>query len=338
MNKVESSKATASKSLPQCRTSFFDQVAAVLKDEAAAIFYLSSHVPPAAYDLALAMAGCRGTIIFSGIGKSGHVARKVAATFCSLGRSALFLDPVSAVHGDLGVVQPHDMVIAFSKSGSTRELEPFFVALAQCPVTVALVSCSAGRLASLCNLSVVLPFEREACPLGLAPTSSSTLMLAFGDALAVALSQDAGFTADDFGRLHPSGMLGDALHRRVSEFMYGCDELALLAPQDSFEHVAQVMSEKTFGSALVMSSDKKLVGIVTDGDVRRACLLGPDVFTMSASDIMTCSPRRIARDAKAADALLCMQEHSITSLVVEHEGVLCGLVHIHDIVRAGITF
>lgn len=312
-------------------------LASVIRAEAEALLQLSFSLPAEAYRLVAAILAAKGKVVFSGIGKSGLVARKLVATFSSLGIASFFLHPTEAVHGDLGAVQPGDLFVALSKSGTGWELEYMLPVLQSQMIQTVLICCQRGALADRADLAVVLPLEKEACTFGLAPTSSSTLMMAFGDALAVVVSSMRSFTKQAFARNHPAGALGKKLLFTVRAFMLSGQALPLLAPDTPFRDLLVTITAKKCGVGIVVDEQQTLLGIVTDGDLRRACEMGPLVFTTTAGAIATARPKTIGADALAYVALQTMEEFNITTLVVvEHERVV-GLLHIHDLVKAGIT-
>ncbi|MCK4517183.1 KpsF/GutQ family sugar-phosphate isomerase [Candidatus Babeliales bacterium] len=308
----------------------------VLEHEAQSIFHAAQRLPDQAVTLVDYILQTSGRIVFSGMGKSGLIAKKLVATFSSTGTPALFLHPSEALHGDLGMVRSNDLFIALSKSGTGVEFEQIFSVLKMSGNKTALICCRNGALASLVDLVVKLEFDREACPLNLAPTSSSTLMLAFGDALAVVVSKQIGFEKKDFARAHPAGALGKQLLSTVKSFMYQDDDLPLVAHSASFQEVIGVATSKKLGVAIVVDDNQSLLGIVTDGDLRRACELGPSLFEKQAEDIMTKSPRTIESGAKAYRALEIMEQFNITALVVAEKNRVVGIVHLHDLIKAGI--
>jgi len=270
------------------------------------------------------------------MGKSGHVGRKLVATFSSIGTSAFFLHPSEALHGDLGMVQENDYFIALSKSATNKELEQVIAILRQQGNKTALICCQKGVLTTKVDLTVLLPFEREACGLNLAPTTSSTMMIAFGDAIAISVSKAKGFATIDFARTHPAGALGKKLIWQVKSFMYEHHELPLVKPESSFSEVLIQISSKKLGTAIVVDDNDQLLGIITDGDLRRACQAGPVLFDKKAADIMSATPKRITEDEKAFKALQTMEQFTITSLVVTRGQSVVGLVHLHDLIKAGI--
>lgn len=308
----------------------------VLQREAEAIRHVADNLPQESETLVESILAASGRIVFSGMGKSGHIARKLVATFSSMGIPALFLHPSEALHGDLGMVHKGDFFIALSKSGTGRELEQVIGVLRMQGNKTALICCRKGALATVVDLVVHLPFKREACELNLAPTSSSTLMIAFGDAVAVAVSKAQGFKENDFARTHPAGALGKRLLCKVKSFMYEKDELPFVLPNTSFQDVIIEATSKKLGVAIVADADKKLKGIITDGDLRRACELGPALFEKNAQDIMSKNPKVIGADENAYHALEVMETLNITSLIVVKDSIVVGLIHIHDLVKAGL--
>ena len=336
-------------------TTIKQELAYVLLQEAASLQTLSNNLPEQVDTLihkimATTITTTTGKIIFSGNGKSGLVARKIAATFSGLGIPATFLHPTDALHGDLGMVQPNDLFIVLSKSGSVQELEPVFSFLRNQQNSIVLICCALGISSNKVDLTIQLPLEKEACALNLAPTSSSTLMMAFGDALAIVISKLKGFNKHNFARLHPSGTLGKKLLFTVKDLMTTGNALPLVEPTTPFKDLLFTISSKKLGVAIVVDKQTKLLGIVTDGDLRRACNKGPEVFNKTATDIMTHNPKNIGPTMLALDALAFMEEHKpeITTLVVtETKNVaepeikteaktVIGLLHIHDIIKAGL--
>lgn len=318
------------------RAIIFEDILTVLERESKSLTNLVKNIPNTAPILVEKILSTPGRVVFSGMGKSGHICRKLAATFSSMGRPALFLHPSEALHGDLGMVDSNDFFIALSKSGTGKELEQVVQGLGSQGNSTALICCRPGELASNVDLVVTLPFEREACEMNLAPTSSSTLMIAFGDAVAVAVSKAIGFEQKDFARTHPAGALGKKLLCTVDSFMYKKNELPFVDSDTSFQDVLVTTTSKKLGLAIVVDSSNKLLGVITDGDLRRACELGPELFKKCAKDIMTSNPKTIAVGEKAYTALQVMEEFNITSLVVHDVNSVVGVVHIHDLVKAGI--
>lgn len=278
----------------------------------------------------------RGRVIVTGIGKSGHVGRKIAATLASTGTPAYFVHPAEAGHGDLGMIAPDDVVLALSWSGAVAELAPVIAYAARFGVTlVAMTSGVDSMLARAADIVLELPRAAEACPNGLAPTTSTTMQLALGDALAVALLAVRGFSARDFGIFHPGGRLG-AGFKLVRDLMHAGAELPMVTLGTSVIEAIPLMTEKRFGCALVVDAHGRLAGIVTDGDLRRALAGG---LTGGAVDaIMTRDPRTAPPDMLAAEALAAMQgPRPITVLAVVDDGTPVGLLHMHDLIKAGVA-
>jgi len=316
----------------------------VVRIEAEALRRLADRIHgPMAADLSRALElilGCAGRVVVTGMGKSGLIGRKLAATFASTGTPALYLHPAEALHGDLGMVIRGDLVLALSASGETSEILELLPTIKR--LGVGLISFTgdclhptnghpASSLAQAADVALDCSIHKEACPLGLAPTASSTTMLALGDALAVALSERRGFRAEDFADLHPGGKLGKRL-ARVAQLMHTGEAIPRVAPATPMIEVIFEMSRKGLGVTAVTEGDT-LVGIVSDGDLRR--LLehrGKDALDLTAGECMTINPRRISPDAFAAQALDLMEQKKITSLMVVTDGNrLQGVVHLHDL-------
>jgi arabinose-5-phosphate isomerase len=277
----------------------------------------------------------KGRVIVAGIGKSGHVARKIAATLASTGTPAYFVHAAEASHGDLGMIAPDDVVLALSWSGETAELGALIDYTARFGVTLVAVTADVqSSLARAADLVLLLPRVGEACPNGLAPTTSSTTQLVLGDALAVALLEARGFSARDFRVFHPGGRLGAQL-RLVRDLMHAGDALPLAPSGTTIEAAIAIMSQKGFGCVAVVDHDGRLTGIVTDGDVRRA--FGRQLTSGPVERIMTKTPRTIAPDALAADAVAAMNTGRITVLIVVEQERVVGLLHMHDLLRAAVV-
>jgi arabinose-5-phosphate isomerase len=286
----------------------------------------------AAVDLLFAS---RGRIICTGMGKSGHVARKIAATLASTGSPAAFVHPAEASHGDLGMVAAGDVVLALSKSGEARELADI-VAYAKrfgLPL-LAMTQAADSALGRAADILLLMPEAAEATPELNAPTTSTTLQMALGDALAVALLERRGFTAGDFGVLHPGGKLG-AMLRTVSDLMHGKDSVPLVQPATPMRDALLVITEKRFGCVGVLAEDGTLAGIITDGDLRRHI---DGLFDHTAGEVMTAAPKTAPPHMLAAEALKRMTETAPASTVlfVVEQGRPVGILHIHDLVRAGV--
>ena len=314
-----------------------DQEAArrVLKAERMALDELAANLDSsftAALDL---LSNVTGRIVITGMGKSGHVARKFAATLASTGSPAQFVHPGEASHGDLGMITSNDAIVALSNSGSTEELNDIiaFTRLQAIPL-IAMTAKRGSALAEAADVALLLPDLPEACPMGLAPTTSTTLMVALGDAVAVALLERKGFTSSDFQVLHPGGSLGRRL-LRVSDLMHREQELPLCQRDTPMSEAVITISAKTFGCVGVLDADGKLVGVVTDGDLRRH--MSPSLLQQTAGQVMTADPKTIRPQALAAEALGNMNRLSITSLFVLEDAKPVGIVRMHDCLAAGVV-
>jgi arabinose-5-phosphate isomerase len=271
-------------------------------------------------------------VIVSGMGKSGHVGSKIAATLASTGTPSFFVHAAEASHGDLGMIAPGDAVLALSNSGETPELADLVSYTRRFGIPlVAITSRGKSTLAEAADVVLLLPDVGEACPLGLAPTTSTTLMIALGDALAVALLERRGFTADDFKVFHPGGKLGRKLFK-VDDLMHTGAELPLVKPDAPMSDVVPFMTSKTFGVAGVVGEDGRLIGIVTDGDLRRHI---NGLFGMTAVEVMTKAPKSVGPGMLAAEALGRMNEWKITCIFICDAGKPVGILRMHDILRAG---
>jgi arabinose-5-phosphate isomerase len=301
------------------------------------------------------MFGCRGRVVVTGMGKSGLIARKIAATLSSTGSPALYLHPVEALHGDLGMIVRGDVVLALSASGETEEILQLMATIKRLQVPLIAMTCEdiaevradksiratrASTLASAAEVALDCSISKEACSLGLAPTASTTTMLALGDALAVALSEKRGFKAEDFANLHPGGKLGKRL-ARVESLMHSGDAVPRVTPQTKMPDVIYEMSRKKLGMTTVVEGDRllgeRLLGVISDGDLRRLLeQRGKDTLDLTAQDCMTRTPKTIGPQEFAATALARMEEMKITSLVVvdrvaDNDQRLRGIVHLHDL-------
>jgi arabinose-5-phosphate isomerase len=304
--------------------------------EAAALAELAGALGPSFAAAAEAMLAARGRVIVSGMGKSGHVARKIAATLASTGTPALFVHPAEASHGDLGMITGDDVVLLLSNSGETPELADLIAYTRRFRIPLIGV---AGRAESTLirqsDIGLVLPPAPEACSVGLAPTTSTTMTLALGDALAVALMEHRAFTPEDFRGLHPGGRLGARL-ATVGDLMHGGDEMPLTTPATPMSEALIEMSRKGFGVVGVVDADRRLVGIITDGDLRRHMA---GLLERRAEAVMTRAPRTIATTALASEALGLMNERKITTLFAtspEAPERPAGILHVHDCLRAGV--
>ncbi len=278
-----------------------------------------------------------GRVIVSGMGKSGHVARKISATMASTGTPSMYVHPAEASHGDLGMITPHDAILALSNSGETPELTDVVQYSRRFAIPlVAMTSRADSALAQAADIALILPKVDEACPMGLAPTTSTTLMLGLGDALAVALLERKGFSSADFQVFHPGGKLGRKL-LKVADLMHSGEELPLVAANMPMGQVLLVMTNKSFGCVGVLDQGgSSLAGVITDGDLRRH--MEPGLFGRTAAEVMTAAPKTTRPGALAAEALHVMNARAITSLfVVGDERRPVGIIHMHDCLRAGIA-
>jgi len=284
---------------------------------------------------------CRGKVIVTGIGKSGLVSQKIASTFACSGTPAFFLHPAEGSHGDIGMIAREDVVIAVSNSGETEELLKLLPIIKRFGLKlIAMTGNRESELARNGDVMLDIGVEKEACSLGLVPTASTAATMAMGDALAITILEKRGFCEDDFALLHPGGALGKKLLLRVSDIMHAQDQVPMVFQEDSMKMVLLEMTSKRLGATGVCNTDKDLIGIVTDGDLRRALEKGIDILKTSAQDIMTPAPKTISRDALAAEALRRMELHSITSLFVSESESPCsvdGIIHLHDILREGVV-
>ncbi|SRR5579871_625589 len=281
---------------------------------------------------------CRGRVVVSGMGKSGHIAGKVAATLASTGTPAFFLHPAEAGHGDLGMITREDLLLALSNSGETAELLTLVPVLKRMGVPlVALTGNPASSLARAADVHVDVSVPAEACPLNLAPTASTTASLAMGDALAVALLRLRGFTEEDFARSHPGGSLGRRLLLHVADVMHTGAEIPRVGPESTVSEGLLEMSRKGLGITAVAGSDGVLLGVFTDGDLRRALDRRVDVHVTRMREVMTADGRTIGPRELAAEAVLLMERHRITALlVIDTDRRIVGALNVHDLLRAGV--
>jgi arabinose-5-phosphate isomerase len=277
----------------------------------------------------------RGRVIVSGIGKSGHVGQKIAATFASTGTPAFFVHPSEASHGDLGMIAAEDVILALSWSGETVELKNIITYSRRFSVPMISITSNAGSaLGQQSDVVLELPRTKEACPHGLAPTTSTTMQLALGDCLAVALLESKGFTALDFKTFHPGGSLGASL-KYVADLMHKQDRLPLASQSLPMAEALVIMTEKSFGCLGILDGKGRLVGVVTDGDLRRH--MGGDLLSMPAGKIMTRKPKTVTPTTLASAALELINASRITALFVVDKGRPVGIIHVHDLLRAGVA-
>lgn len=327
MNSAVRDGCTASADLASARR--------VLATEATALTALADSLGDAFIAACDTVAATQGRVVLSGMGKSGHVGCKIAATLASTGTPAFFVHPAEASHGDLGMITTSDAVIALSNSGETPELSDIIAFTRRFEIPLIGITSRAGStLAVESDTALVLPPIAEACPMGLAPTTSTTMMLALGDALAVALLERRGFSAADFRVFHPGGQLGRRL-LKVADIMHGGESLPVVSPQAGMTEVILEMTAKSLGCVGVVGPDGLLAGIITDGDLRRH--LRADLMAQPAAEVMTRNPKTVVPSLLAAEALRIMNEKSITSLFVVENGRALGVLHVHDLLRAGVV-
>lgn len=310
-----------------------EQVKEVLKIEAQAILDLVDRVGPEFEKAVRMILESKGRVILTGMGKSGLVARKISATLNSTGTPSLFLHPAEAIHGDLGMVTRDEVVVAISNSGNTVEINNLLPILKGMKARI--ISMTGGLDSAMARESDVVidvGVEREACPLGLAPTASTTAALAMGDALAVALIHSRRFNRQDFRRFHPGGSLGERLSTKIREVMLTNDNIPVVTVEDAFPEVIREMNAKHLGGTLVVDEEQRLAGIITDGDLRRSLSQDQDVQHLKAGDLMSPSPKTVHQDQTAAEALALMEVFAITLLaILDQQKRVLGVVHLHDL-------
>lgn len=318
---------------PRLTQTVLDTARRVLRIEGDALLALADTLPSEFAPAIERILDVKGRIILSGIGKSGHIARKIAATFSSTGTPAYYVHPAEASHGDLGIVTPADIVIALSNSGETTELGDLIAHTRRFAIPlIAICGRADSTLAKAADIALILPDAPEACIMGLAPTTSTTMALALGDALAVALMERRGFEPEHFRTLHPGGRLGARL-ARVSQLMRGAEDLPLVGPETPMDETLIVMTQKGFGTAGVVQNGR-LAGVITDGDLRRNMA---GLMDRSALDVATKSPLTVPPDMLAVEAVALMNARKITTLfVTDPAGRPLGILHIHDCLRAGV--
>ncbi|MBC7376186.1 MAG: KpsF/GutQ family sugar-phosphate isomerase [Burkholderiaceae bacterium] len=306
--------------------------------EAAAVLGLKARTNDAFARAVHMMLGVRGRVVVMGMGKSGHIGRKIAATLSSTGTPAMFVHPAEASHGDLGMIKAIDLVLAISNSGESEELTSILPVLKRQGVPlIAITGGLASTLARHANETLDSSVEKEACPLNLAPTASTTAQLALGDALAVALLDARGFREEDFARSHPGGSLGRKLLTHLGDVMRTGDAVPRVSPHTPFSDLMREMSAKGLGASAIVDDAGQALGIFTDGDLRRLIEKGVDLRAMTAQQVMHPRPRTIRQDALAVEAAELMEQHRITSvLVVDAEGKLVGALNTNDLLRAKV--
>ncbi|MDO3379373.1 KpsF/GutQ family sugar-phosphate isomerase [Geoalkalibacter halelectricus] len=313
----------------------------VLRVEAEAIRALEDRLDERFERAVEMILACQGRVVITGMGKSGLICQKIASTMASTGTPALFLHPAEGIHGDLGMLMKGDVVIAISNSGETEEITRILPIIKR--MGLPLISMTGGLRSTLGragDVTLDISVKEEACPLGLAPTASTTATLAMGDALAVALLERRGFREEDFALFHPGGALGKKLLLRVEDMMHTGGNIPLVAEQTLLKEALFEITSKKLGVTGVVDGQGNLVGVFTDGDLRRRIENGFDILNAPIGTIMSANPKRILRSNLAAKALQRMEEHSITSLFVfetEESRVPVGIIHIHDLLKAGVA-
>lgn len=311
---------------------------AVIETEAKSISDLAARIDHNFAKACQYLLTCEGRIIVMGMGKSGHIGRKIAATFASTGSPAFFVHPAEAKHGDFGMITKKDVILALSNSGETEEIVTIlpFIKRLDIPL-IAITGKKQSLLAQAATINLDISVEKEACPLGLAPTSSTTATLAMGDALAISLLQHRGFTSEDFALSHPGGTLGRRLLLKVDELMHVGEAVPKVSYESVLKNALMEMSQKKLGMTTVLDANNKLMGIFTDGDLRRAFDRNDDIHATPIHRVMSKNPKVIREGILAAEALHIMETHKITALVViNEEQHPIGVVHLHDILRAGV--
>lgn len=308
-----------------------------IKTEAAAIEKLTTFIDEDFEKTVSLIYNGKGRVIVTGIGKSAIIANKIVATFNSTGTPAIFMHAADAIHGDLGIIQPDDVIICLSKSGTTPEIKVLIPLIKNMGnKIIALVSNTNSYLAQKSDYVLKATVDKEACPNNLAPTSSTTAQLVIGDALAVCLLKLRGFSPQDFARVHPGGALGKKLYMRVAD-IYSSENAPKVKTTDEIRPVIMEISSKRLGAAAVLDAGDNLIGIITDGDLRRMLQKNHNFDSLTAKDIMSTNPKTIEKDELAIRAFNLMEQHKITQLLVVNKGRYDGVIHIHDILREGIV-
>ncbi|TLU85850.1 MAG: KpsF/GutQ family sugar-phosphate isomerase [Chlorobium sp.] len=310
----------------------------ILEQEAEAILQMADRLDDCFSDAIELLSLCKGKIIISGMGKSGIIGQKIAATMASTGSTALFLHPADAAHGDLGIVGHEDIVLCLSKSGTTEELNFIIPALRQIGAKIiALTGNKRSFLAQNADITLDTGVDKEACPYDLAPTTSTTAMLAMGDALAISLMQQKNFTQRDFAMTHPKGSLGRRLTVKVADIMVKDNAVPLVTELASVTDLILEMTSKRYGVSAVIDQEKRLCGIFTDGDLRRLVQSGREFMNLTAGSVMTAHPKTVMPDTMAKDCLDILETYRITQLLVcDTENHPVGMVHIHDLITLGL--
>ncbi len=318
----------------------FDYIAVakkVLEIESKALTKQINQIDQAFVDACELCLQCSGKLIVMGLGKSGHIADKIAATLSSTGTPSYFIHPSEAIHGDLGMIDEKDIVLIFSFSGETEEIISLLPYLKKKEIKiVAFTGNIDSKLSQASDIHIHVPVDEEACPMNLAPTASTTTALAVGDAFAVALLERKGFTKEDFAKSHPGGSLGKQLLLTIGEIMHTGEEIPVVCSDDSLSKGLIEMSQKALGMTAVVDKENQLAGIFTDGDLRRTLESSIDIKATKMSDVMTANPFVLSADTLAYNAVSLVQEKKITSIIVTKENKVIGALNIHDLFRAGL--
>ncbi|HSA05625.1 MAG TPA: KpsF/GutQ family sugar-phosphate isomerase [Candidatus Gastranaerophilales bacterium] len=311
----------------------------VLTIEASSIIKLIERLDKSFEEAINILYNCKGRVIVTGMGKSGLIGKKISATFSSTGTPSFFLHPAESVHGDSGVITKDDVILAISNSGETSELIQLLPFVKRLGIKmIAFTGKLSSTLAQKSDVTLDISVEKEACPLNLAPTASTTATLALGDAFAVCLLKRRNFSAEDFFMFHPSGSLGKKLFWKVEDLMIQGDKLPLVKSNSLFKEAISLISEKGLGLAIVIDDSGRLEGILTDGDIRRTAQKYDNLSNLFVRELMTRNPKSIKKDDLAAKALQIMEKHSITSLtILTEDGKPEGIIHIHDLLKAGVA-
>jgi len=316
---------------------YIDVANRVLDIESAAIKNLKGTLNKSFVEACEACGNCKGKIIVMGLGKSGHIADKIAATFASTGTPAFFIHPSEAIHGDLGMIDKEDVVLILSNSGETEEIVSLIPMIKKMGITIiALTGNKKSKLSNEASVHVYVEVKEEACPMNLAPTASTTAALAMGDAIAVALLEKKGFTKEDFAKSHPGGVLGKKLLLSLGDIMHEGDEIPIVYETDKLASGLIEMSEKALGMTAVLNNDNDLVGIFTDGDLRRTLENKVDIQSTYMKKVMKKDPYTMSAETLAYNAVAIIQEMKITSLLIVKDKKVIGALNIHDLFRAGV--
>ncbi|PJD96881.1 MAG: D-arabinose 5-phosphate isomerase [Legionella sp.] len=312
---------------------------AVIETEAQAVFELTQKIDERFEQACQLLLNCKGRIVVTGMGKSGHIANKIAATLSSTGSPAFFMHPGEASHGDLGMITRQDVVLAISYSGNTHEIITLLPLIKRLGVPlIALTGNNDSSLAKTADVSLDVSIQKEACPLGLAPTTSTTVALVMGDALAIALLQARGFSAEDFALSHPGGSLGKKLLLRVDDLYHEGSALPLIHEQATISEALMEVTEKKLGMTCITDTQGQLKGVYTDGDIRRTLNQQLDINTTPIKEVMTTNCHTIQKGMLAAEALALMEKFSITSLVVVNDyNHPLAVLHLHDLLKSGVV-